>query len=49
MSMRGVFAFTAFFAVVIILLLILTSCIKIVLKVLRGGSLGSKSTLAIRN
>ena len=30
MSMRGVFAFTAFFAVVIILLLILTSCIKIV-------------------
>ena len=28
--MRGVFAFTAFFAVVIILLLILTSCIKIV-------------------
>ena len=30
MSMRGFFAFTAFFAVVIILLLILTSCIKIV-------------------
>ena len=30
MSMRGVFAFTAFFAVVIILLLILTSCITIV-------------------
>ncbi len=30
MSMRGVFAFIAFFAVVIILLLILTSCIKIV-------------------
>ena len=30
MSMRGFFAFNAFFAVVIILLLILTSCIKIV-------------------
>ena len=30
MSMRGAFAFIAFFAVVIILLLILTSCIKIV-------------------
>ena len=30
MSMRGFFAFIAFFAVVIILLLILTSCIKIV-------------------
>ncbi len=30
MSMRGIFAFIAFFAVVIILLLILTSCIKIV-------------------
>ena len=30
MSMRGIFTFVAFFAVVIILLLILTSCVKIV-------------------